>query len=284
LIAGVRTKVHLCVLTLGCSRRVFVRAYAHERQGNWLDGMEGAFLHFGGVTEEVLIDNARALVSVHNVETAEVVFTERFAQFATYWGFKPRACAPYRPRTKGKDESGVGYVKKNAIAGRTFESWDELDAWLGRWMREVADERVHGTTGEKPSVRFDRLEAGKLRPLRDRPPFHAEHEFERTVHNDACIETGTNWYSVPWRLIGVIVVVRVRDRAIVISHAGGVVARHARVDGRRQRVVDPAHWEGLTRRPAAEADVLDEFPAQAAVAEFERSLDVYEAAASGAAA
>ena len=62
----------------------------------------------------------------------------------------PRACAPYRARTKGKDERGVGYVKRNAIAGHRFESLEAVEAHLACWMREVADVRVHGTTGEPP--------------------------------------------------------------------------------------------------------------------------------------
>ena len=273
-IAGERVKVHLCVLTLGFSRRIFVRAYPDERQANWLDCMERAFYRFGGVPEQMLIDNARALVSVHDVETNEVVFTERFTQFARYWGFKPRACAPYRARTKGKDESGVGYAKKNAIAGRTFGSWAALDSWLEEWTRDIADVRIHGTTGERPVDRFERSERAQLQPLRDRAPFVAEREFERKVHNDACVEVAANWYSVPWKLVGTMVTVRVRDKAISISHSGQIVAQHVRVDGRRQRVVDRAHWEGLTRRPAQETPP-EERPEPSPEPEFARSLDVY---------
>lgn len=270
-IGGVRVKVHLCVLTLGFSRRVFVRAYANERQGNWLDCMEQAFHRFGGVPAQVLVDNARALVSVHDAETREVVFAERFSQFASYWGFKPRACAPYRARTKGKDESGVRYVKRNAIAGRSFASWDALDGWLEQWSREVADVRVHGTTGERPVDRFER-ELATLQPLRARQPFLAEREFDRRVHNDACVEVGANWYSVPWRLVGADVVVRVRDQQVTVSHAGQVVARHERAEGRRNRVVDATHWEGLARTPRAEVAV----PHTPTVPEFARPLSVYE--------
>jgi len=271
-IEGKRVKAHLCVLTLGYSRRLFVCAYANERQVNWLDAMERAFYRFGGVPAQVLVDNARALVSMHDIQTSEVVFTERFTQFATYWGFRPRACAPYRARTKGKDERGVGYVKRNAIAGRSFESWAALDAWLEEWSRDVADVRIHGTTGERPIDRFER-EQGELLPLRDRPPFLAEREFERKVHNDACVEVAANWYSVPWRLVGTIVVVRVRDQAITISHAGEIVARHNQVEGRHQRTVDPLHWEGLTRGPAAGLDTLE--PVTATPPEFARSLEAY---------
>ncbi|MET3524811.1 transposase [Mesorhizobium abyssinicae] len=113
-----------------------------------IEGMEGAFLRFGGVPAEVLIDNAKALVEHHDAVTREVKFNARLHTFARYWGFIPRACAPYRARTKGKDERGVGYVKKNAIAGRRFESGVAFEAHLDRWTREVADQREHGTTGE----------------------------------------------------------------------------------------------------------------------------------------
>ncbi len=103
----------------------------------------------------MLVDNARALVSQHDPERNILVFAERLEEFARYWGFKPRACRPYRARTKGKDERGVAYVKRNAIAGREFSSWAEFEAHLVRWSREVADLRVHSTTGADPPWRPD---------------------------------------------------------------------------------------------------------------------------------
>ena len=143
-----RPKIFLFVATLGYSRRCYVQAFRHERQSAWFDGMEGAFQHFGGVAEEVLLDNAKALVAEHDASTREVVFNERLHAFTRYWGIRPRACAPYRARTKGKDERGVGYVKRNAMAGHRFESFAALETHLAWWMRETADVRQHGTTGE----------------------------------------------------------------------------------------------------------------------------------------
>ena len=102
-IGGETGRLFLFVATLGYSRRIYVRAFRHERQAAWLDGMEGAFRHFGGVTEEIVFDNARGLVDHHNPGTREVVFNQRLHAFARYWGFRPWACAPYRARTKGKD-------------------------------------------------------------------------------------------------------------------------------------------------------------------------------------
>jgi transposase len=81
--------------------------------------------------------NDRRLVVRHDRATREVEFNARLHAFARHWQFRPRACAPYRARTKGKDERGVGYVKKNAIAGRQFASWSAFEAHLDAWMREI---------------------------------------------------------------------------------------------------------------------------------------------------
>jgi transposase len=245
-IAGEWVRVHLFVATLGYSRRRYVRAFRHERQACWLEGIEGAFHHFGGVPEEVLLDNPRALVLHHDVLTREVRFHERLLAFASYWGFRPRACAPYRARTKGKDERSVGYVKRNAIAGRSFPSWEAFEAHLMQWTREVADVRVHGTTGETPLARFVRDEANALHPLDGKPPFEQTRELVRRVASDCSIEVDTNAYSVPWRLIGESVQVEIAGGHVRIRHAGREVALHDERTGlRRERAVDPAHFEGV---------------------------------------
>ncbi|QCH15525.1 IS21 family transposase [Synechococcus sp. CB0101] len=245
-IGGERVRVHLAVLTLGYSRRLLVRAFRSEKQDHWLSTLEEGFRHWGGVPQEVLVDNARALVSQHDPERQILVFAQRLEQFASYWGFKPRACRPYRARTKGKDERGVAYVKRNAMAGREFSSWAELEAHLVRWTREVADLRVHGTTGEAPLERFMRAEAQALQPLEAKPSFLAERELVRVVHSDCCVEVEANWYSAPQALIRQRVSVLVRDQQVLIRHGGRIVAEHRRQrPGSRSRQVIDGHWDGL---------------------------------------
>ena len=280
-IEGERDKVFLFVATLGYSRRIYAAAFRHERQSAWLEGIEGAFRHFGGLPGELLLDNARALVKHHDAVTREVEFTDRLHAFTRYWDVRPVACAPYRARTKGKDERGVGYVKHNAIAGRSFASWGALEAHLAWWMREVADTRVHGTTGEAPMARFARAEATALRPLNGRPPFRQLRELTRRVQNDACVDIDTNHYSVPWRLIGTEVTVQVGGGQIRIHHAGTEVACHKARLGRRERAVDRAHLHGIVPcRPDAARDAAA-VPAMPPGIELLRPLAEYEQVTGG---
>ena len=279
-------KVHLFVATLGYSRRTYVAVFLHERQSAWLQGLEGAFRHFGGTTREVLVDNARALVSEHDAQTREVVFNDRFHAFCRYWGVAPRACAPYRARTKGKDERGVGYVKRNAIAGHRFASLQALQAHLARWMREVADVRVHGTTAESPIARFERDERSALAPLAAKAPFLQVRELQRRVHTDACIELDTNRYSVPWKLIGESVTVLVAERQVRVLYAGQDVACHAQSAGRRMTVIERSHLSGIVGSHAVGVSWLAKpsaaRPAPEIPAELLRPLQEYETVLGGA--
>ena len=120
-----------------------------------------------------------------------MVLNPKLHAFARRWGFRVQACAPDRARTKGKDERGVGYVKGDAVAGRAFESFAALEAHLAEWTREIADQRVHGTTGETPMARFARDEAAALRPLPDRGPPLGRARAEPTRGADCAVEIDT---------------------------------------------------------------------------------------------
>jgi hypothetical protein len=111
-------------------------------------------------------------------------------------------------------------------------------------LRVVADLPRHGTTEEAPRTRFDRDEAAALRPLNGRPPFQQVRELVRVGGSECTIELDTNSYSVPWRLIGQLVVVVASGGRVAIRHDGIQVAAHAGVAGRRQRVIEPAHYHG----------------------------------------
>jgi transposase len=249
LIAGEPTKVHLFVLILGYSRRIYVEAFPDQKLSSWLLGTEKAFRRFGGVTRTVLTDNAKALVTRHDIQSREVIYSPAFLAFSRHWGFEPRSCSPYRARTKGKVESAVGYVKHNALAGREFASWQTLEAHLEVWMDQIADRRVIQELEATPLERFER-EASTLGPLGGRPNFLQERELVRKVHPDLCVEVDTNHYSVPWKHIGESVSVVLSKGQVLIRYAGREIARHEQSTGRGTRIIDPQHYDGLTL-PAA---------------------------------
>src|SRR6266852_7289432 len=233
--------IHLFVFTLGYSRRCFAYGYPHERLPVLLDGHERAFRHFGGVPLACLYDNPRTQVLGRTA--GAVVWHPVFEDFARYYGFTPRACQPYRPQTKGKVESGVKYVKRNALAGRRFASWEELNSWLERWSAEVADRRIHGTTHERPIDRFAREQ---LTPLGSRPPYRYERVRLRRVANDALVAVGAARYSVPAEYVGTLVSVQESAEHYEFFHQEKLVARHHKA-ARHSVVMEPAHYAGLLR-------------------------------------
>jgi transposase len=236
--------VFLLVATLSYSRRLFVQVFHSERRESWLEGIANAFRHFGGVPEALLIDNPRALVVGRDRPTQTVTFDPAFLAFCRDWDVVPKACAPYRARTKGKVESGVKYVKRNALAGRGFASFAELQAHLVTWT-DKADGRVHGTTHERPIDRF-RRESAALRPLPQRR-LVVPRRLRRRVAADCRIDLDTVRYSVPFRLVRQGVEVLVEAERVLVFHDGVQVATHRRSFEPHTEVIEPSHFDGLWR-------------------------------------
>jgi transposase len=245
-IAGVRVRVFLLVAVLSYSRRLFVKAFLNERGDDWREGIAGAFAHFGGVPRTLLGDNARALVLGRDRATGTVRFHPAYLTFCRDWDVQPRACAPYRARTKGKTEAGVKYVKRNALADQAFDSFGALEQYLAAWMT-IADQRCHGTTREAPVVRFERDERAALRGLPIRVLPRRTQRLRRRVALDAFIDVDTVRYSVPHRLVRDHVEVVIEDELVRILHGTELVATHARSTEPFARVVDVAHYAGLWR-------------------------------------
>lgn len=262
--------VHLLVAVLSYSRRLFVRAFLAERGDDWREGIASAFHHFGGVPRTLLIDNARSLVLRR--DEGRVVLHPAFEAFCRDWDVRAVACAPYRARTKGKTESGVKYVKRNALAGRSFASAADLDAHLLEWMSR-ADERAHGTTHEAPGARFARDEAHALRALPARPLPSRHQRLRRRVAADSLVQLDTVRYSVPHRFVREMVEVHVADAVVRIFHGAAVIATHRRSTVPHDVVVDSAHYEGLWRQPRVAVEV--EPASEQSVESFDRSLSAY---------
>ena len=241
-IGGVRQKRYVFVATLGFSRRCYIEIFGSLRQRDWIMGLEHAFRHFGGVPEEILTDNAKPLVLGRRGGRPQ--FHPEFEAFCRHWGVIPRACQPFRARTKGKVENGVGYAKGNALGRLEWGSDEALDEHLIYWMRDVADVRIHGTTHERPIDRFA-LEKASLKPVGNHPSYLRVRHLTRKVASDGRIDVDTNRYSVPPRFLGATVDVRVEAGLVEVMFRGAVIAEHAVHPGRHQIIEDPGHAEAL---------------------------------------
>lgn len=166
-------KLKVFIATLGWSRVAYVEFCDDERVETLIRCHENAFLAFGGVPREVLYDNMRTVVIERNTYGRGVHrFHAGFLDYARHAGVLPRLCQPYRPKTKGKVERFIGYLKRSfwvpfvASMRQAGLKPDKhaANAAVGRWLREVANARVHATTCEVPAERLA-IEAPLLQPL-----------------------------------------------------------------------------------------------------------------------
>lgn len=160
----------LLLVVLGYSRLLYVEFVPRQTALTVMCGLERAFATFGGVPQEILFDQMKAvIVEDHRPGGGRLLENPEFLRFAGHWGFRIRACRPYRARTKGKVERPVRYVRTGFLYGRTFLHDADVADQSTRWVDDVANQRIHGTTKERPLLRFLRDERHLLQPLAARP-------------------------------------------------------------------------------------------------------------------
>jgi len=196
---GKRRQTHVFRILLSHSRKGYSEAVHRQTTDDFLACLENAFVYFGGVPKTLVLDNLKAAVQTPDWFDPEL--NPKLRCFADHYGLAILPTRPWTPRHKGKIESGVGYVKKNALQGRSFTSLEEENQCLRRWEETVADTRVHGTTRKQVAKVFVEVERPALQPL---PParFPFFHEGQRTVSRDGHIEVARAYYSAPPEYLG----------------------------------------------------------------------------------
>jgi len=245
-VAGKRIRIHLFVMTLGYSRRLFARATLDEKLATLLRCHEEAFEHFGGAAHQLVYDNAKTVVVSRDPEGRKILWNRTFWDFSSYYGFRVWAHRPYRAQTKGKVESGVRYVKR-FFRGKVFESLEHLNAALAHWIAAVADVRVHGTTHQRPIDLFEQ-ERGLLLPTTGKAPYRFQERAVRHVARDCMVSFESNRYSVPLRFVGKPVEVQSWNDRVLIFHEGHLVVSHPRCEGKYRVQIDKEHYSGIFYR------------------------------------
>lgn len=244
LVAGEQVRVHFQVNTLGYSRRFHFWCTDSQDAEHTYEGLIRSLEYFGGVPQEVLVDNQKSAVLSHP-SSGQVRFNERFIDLAECYGFMPRACRPYRARTKGKDERMVGYIKGNFfVRYRAFDSWTHLNQLAPHWLAQEADQRVHGTVREVVAERFKR-EGPTLGPL-PAQRYDTSYHQTRQVGWDGYIDVRGNRYSVPGQLAGQRVAIRIGlDGSLRVYHAEQLVSQHQLQSAAEGWVTVPEHHHQL---------------------------------------
>jgi transposase len=191
---GKRRRTHVFRMVLSHSRKGYSEAVYRQTTDDFLRCLENAFDHFGGLAKAIVLDNLKAGVETPDWYDPEL--NPKLRAFADHYGLAVLPTRPRTPRHKGKIESGIGYVKGNALKGRVFASLEEQNRHLLDWELTVADRRIHGTIRQQVGKYFVEVERPALRPLPSER-FAFFHEAQRSVHRDGHIEVAKAYYSVP---------------------------------------------------------------------------------------
>jgi transposase len=223
---GKRRRTHVLRIGLSHSRKAYSESVFRQTTDDFLACIENGFWAWGGVPRTLVIDNLKAAVTQADWYDPEL--NPKLVAFCTHYGTVLLPTKPYTPRHKGKIESGIKYVKNNALKSRTFESLAAQNDCLAQWESRVADQRIHGTTKKQVRQVFESIERPALLPL-PAERFPNFQEAQRVVHRDGHVEVAKAYYSVPPEYVGRTVWARWDSRIVrVFNDAFKQLAIHAR--------------------------------------------------------
>jgi transposase len=272
---GVTRIVWLFSMVLGYSRLIWARFVVHQDLQSVLRCHIAALEAIGGAPREILYDRMKTAVIGEDPDGL-VIYNRALLDLARHYGFQPRACRPYRPKTKGKVERPFRYIREDFFLGASFRNLDDLNAQLRHWLDTVANPRLHATTERIVNEAFAE-ERPSLKPL-PLAPYRTVLKLERRLSHEGMVSVSGNLYSVPETTRRRVLDVHVFADQIQIFEDGVVVATHVPLEGRNQKRLDPAHRKVLPARKRRRAEA--EHPIRRTGDQVaRRSLDFYDAVA-----
>jgi transposase len=236
---GELRKTWVFVMTLSWSRHQYVEFVFDQTVETWLRCHRNAFNFFGGVPEQIRIDNLKAGIAKACWDEPEAQSSYR--ECAEHYDFMITPCRPGKPEHKGKvEKGGVHYVKRNFLGGRDRTTITKANADVLHWVNTTAGQRIHGTTREKPLKRFE-TERTILRPL-PKLSYDLAIWKQLKLHRDCYVVFERAYYSAPFRLVGQQLWVRGGVQEVQIYTADyQLVATHPRAGRAGQRLTHPDH-------------------------------------------
>lgn len=226
-----------CLAVVECHSRLLYLDFTHSQRQEALHRcLLGAFRFFQGTPKELVHDNMLTAVIEH--QGPLVRFNEQFLEFLRPFHIHPIACHVNQPQEKGKVEKGaIHYIRHNFWPLRSFTTLDDLQAQANQWRDQVANRRVHRTTGFRPIERF---EPQAMRPLPEFLPDCRDTAIAK-VHRDFAVQFDGNFYSAPPWAIGKPLTVKADHRHVTLYFKDKAIATHRRCWERKQRLELPAH-------------------------------------------
>ncbi|MFM8357937.1 MAG: IS21 family transposase [Verrucomicrobiota bacterium] len=254
-VGSTRRRLSFFVMVLCHSRLMYLEFTLSEGMEQFLSGHRRALEFFGGVPAKVIIDNLKVGVLDHP-RGQPASFHPRYLDLAAHYGFQPVACNVAKGNEKGRVENGIGYVKKNFLAGLDIPSFAALNPAAVVWRDTVANVRLHGETRRKPLEHFAQ-EKPSLRPLPLRPYDCA---VVRPISANALcrVELDTNRYTVPHLYASQKLTLKLYPEELLLFHQDRLIATHPRSYDRRQLIRNPDHERDLLthRRNARQQTLL----------------------------
>lgn len=210
--------VYAFVLVLSFSRMLYVDFTRSMALPELLACHQRAFAYLGGIPGTLLYDN---MAQVRKPGSGEL--NPLMADFAAHHGFAVKTHQPYRPRTKGKVERAVDYLKDNFLNGRSFAGLEDLAVQGRVWLENVANVRHHATTGERP---VDLWKKERLTPLTDLRLYVLAQRHERKVDVEGFVQLDRSRYSVPPQYVGKRVIVVQKEQRIEVRLGETIIAEH----------------------------------------------------------
>ena len=263
--------IYALLVVLSWSRMLWVRFTFQQDQLTVLGGLHQAFVSFGGVPRTVLFDRMKTAV-IGATPSGAPIFNPEMLRFTAHYGCKPRACQPYRAKTKGRVERAVRYLRQGFFYGRSFTDLADVNAQCAAWLTDVANARVHGTTGETPVTRLA-LEQSQLLAL-PAVAYVPLISLGRRISRDGFVSYNGNGYSVPDGLRTAEVQVRATLTTVSILQDNQLLALHPLLTGRGERRLDPHHQRGGQTRSVR--PVTESGQGLPDIAVEQRPLSVYE--------
>ncbi len=239
-INGRKVKRYAFIMKLGYSRRSYIEFTTSMEQPVLFSCMINAFTHFGGIPAELLFDNMKTAF-VYNNGNCSWEVNVKMAAFAAHYGFTPRRCRVYRPKTKGKVEREVRYVRTSflpSIGGDlTLVPTTRLNELVELWMERV-DAKVIRDFGQTRMERFSE-ESMHVRPI---PQEHFEYRLPEpiVVSREGRILFQTNRYSMPAAYRGKQLegLLDPADNTLILKHEGTIVKTIKLASAGMKKIVD----------------------------------------------